>query len=271
MGVGTGTRLGGSPSSVSTPVARIAVRQSRNARMYRTSSLLYRPARRRSESATSYPYFKQEPLLEPTSKGAPHVTVSAMGAEYFGKSVSVGASRAPCKCDTAHAGRCRMQHPERPPMPSACRFDRGIGRAGDRTRRKRGDAAGRAPAGGLPRRRGMARRGVNWGRGMRSRRVSWRLGERRPRLLPGDSARAGAAGMERGQAGPAVGEYEVGIRAESGVKSHHKPHPVCTTNQNQGLPAPCLVLCAMPRGREGLANPRMQVPMRSPPLLSRKT
>ena len=90
-------------------------------------------------------------------------------------------------------------------MPSACRFDWGIGRAGDRTRRRRGDAAGRAPAGGLPRRRGLARKGVSWGRGMRSRRVSARLGERRPRLLPGDSARAGAAGMEMGRAGPLQG------------------------------------------------------------------
>lgn len=67
-GVGTGTRLGGSSSSVFTRVACIAVRQSRNARVYRTSALLYRPARCRFESATWYPYFKQEPLLEPTSK-----------------------------------------------------------------------------------------------------------------------------------------------------------------------------------------------------------
>ena len=44
------------------------------------------------------------------------------------------------------------------PMPSACRFDLGIGRAGDSTRRRPGDAAGRVAAGRLPRRRTVAGR-----------------------------------------------------------------------------------------------------------------
>ena len=115
------------------------------------------------------------------------------------------------------------------PMPSACRFDQGIGRAGDSARRSPSDAAElvvpvaeEPSAGGAAGLSGRGRKGVGiagrlgvgWGRGIGIRRVSGRLGARR---APPSAWRL-CAGGDRWQ-GDGACRAAVGPRARSGRKA----------------------------------------------------
>ena len=98
------------------------------------------------------------------------------------------------------------------------------------------------------------------GRGIGIRRVSGRLGARR---APPSAGRLCAGGDRR--QGDGACRAAAGDTGRVGARPHHKPQPVCTTNQNQGYPAPCLVLCAMRRKPESVAHPRTRAPMFLPP------
>ena len=104
-----------------------------------------------------------------------------------------------------------------------------------------GGAAGLSRRGrkgvGIASRQGVdiAGRMAGWGHGIGVRRVSGRLGERR---APPSAWRLCAGGDRR--RGDGACRAAAGDTGRVGARPHHKPQPVCTTNQNQDNPARCL-------------------------------